>query len=130
MPQPEATFKAKLISLHRKAAGADTWYTYLAAGGPGQKPGLPDLVFGSPGRGILWCEAKMGDGLPQLRPLQRRCIANLVRCGANVIIPSRHTRDSMSAVSLWRMTSTGSVYCAATALLGPDLWPTIWRLCP
>jgi hypothetical protein len=128
MQQPEAKFKAKLISLHRAAAATmSPWFTYLSPGGPGQKPGVPDLVFGDSSHGIIWVEAKMGAGVPKLRDLQPRTILSLVRCGAKVVIPCRILADA-GGVSLWRMNRDGEIHLIASTAIGPALWPAIWRL--
>jgi hypothetical protein len=126
MQQPEAKFKAKIIALHR-GAGRGPWYTYLAPGGPGQKQGVPDLVFGDSTHGILWVEAKMGR--PKLRTLQRKTIMSLVQCGAKVVIPCRIDADA-DAVALWQMDVGGHLHLAATTSLGSMLWPAMWALQP
>lgn len=124
MQQPEAKFKAKLIKLHRQAAGAQAWYTYLSPGGPGQKQGVPDLVFGDPVHGIVWVEAKIGSGLPQLRPLQRRTLTALAAANAKVIVPS--LADD-GVVHLWQISASGPLRTRRVAL-GAELWPAIWMV--
>lgn len=119
MRQPEAAFKAKLIKLHRDFVGGDPWHTYLSAGGPGQRPGLPDLVFGT-AHGVVWVEAKIG-ARPKLRTLQKKTILALHRYHARVCIPCRDGDH----VHLYRPRSDGFIIYARTVTPGPDLWPAI-----
>jgi hypothetical protein len=125
MRQPEAKFKSKIIDLHAQAAHLP-WHTYLSPGGPGQKPGLPDLILGSADHGIIWCEAKVG-AQAKLRTLQLKTLRSLVTVGARVVIPCLAKTDLGDVVHLYGLTPHGVLLHYRDVALGDELWPAIWE---
>jgi hypothetical protein len=133
MQQPEAKFKRKLIELHAEAAGAGAWYSYLAAGGAGQKQGIPDLIFGDPAHGLLWVEAKRAPTrkAPQMRTLQVKTIRSLQAVGARV--PILCLEEDTGLVTLYVIAADTTLDIVRFGSLGPvgaTLWPNIWASYP
>jgi hypothetical protein len=109
--QPEANFKRRLVASFQRHV-REGWYTYLVKG-PGQKDGLPDLLFGQQQRDLLWVEAKMSTSKP--RASQDLMHARLIQSYALVIIVEPYGRHGVE----WRAVGTDASH---TETLGSLFW--------
>ena len=94
--QPEAKFKRRLVTSFKKHVPGG-WYTYIVKG-PGQKDGLPDLLFGQQRSSLLWVEAKMPTG--RKRASQNLMHARLLESDQRVLLvfPCGSTKVAWSLV--------------------------------